>query len=144
MTDDAALRRETLRVTASVRVPLDEIATRYETSGGAGGQHANRSHTRVELSFDVATSTAFSDAQRERILAKLGPVVRTGAADSRSQTRNRELALERLAGKLAEALHVDPVRRPTRPTKGSVRRRLDAKRQAGERKAMRRRPSIDD
>ena len=125
-------------------MPLDEIATRYETSGGAGGQHANRSHTRVELSFDVATSTAFSDAQRERILAKLGPVVRTGAADSRSQTRNRELALERLAGKLAEALHVDPVRRPTRPTKGSVRRRLDAKRQAGERKAMRRRPSIDD
>lgn len=144
MTDDAAPRRETLRVTASVRVPLDEIAVRYETSGGAGGQHANRSHTRVELSFDVRASTALSDWQRERIVAKLGPVVRAGAADSRSQARNRDLALERLAGKLGTALHVDPVRRPTRPTKGSVRRRLDAKRQTGERKAMRRRPSIDE
>ena len=144
MAGDANAGRETLRVTGSVRVPLDEIAVRFETSGGAGGQHANRSHTRVELSFDVAASTAFSDAQRDRIIAKLGAVVRTGAADSRSQTRNRELALERLAGKLAEALHVDPVRRPTRPTKGSVRRRLDAKRQAGERKVMRRRPSIDE
>jgi ribosome-associated protein len=144
MTGEAASERDTLRVTASVRIPLEEIAVRYETSGGAGGQHANRSHTRVELSFDVAASTAFSYAQRERVLAKLGPVVRTGAADSRSQSRNRELALERLAAKLAVALHVEPTRRPTRPTKASVRRRLDAKRQAGERKAMRRRPSIDE
>jgi ribosome-associated protein len=136
--------RETLRVTSSLRIPVDEIAVRYETSGGAGGQHANRSHTRVELAFDIAASRALSDAQRDRIVAKLGRVVRTGAADSRSQTRNRELAFERLAAKLADALHVDPVRRPTRPTKGSVVRRLDAKRQAGERKAMRRRPSIDE
>jgi ribosome-associated protein len=133
-----------LRVTASVRVPIEEIGVRYETSGGAGGQHANRSHTRVELSFDVVASSAFTDAQRERVVAKLGPVVRAGAADSRSQTRNRELALERLAGKLAAALHVDPVRRPTRPTKASVRRRLDTKRQTGQRKALRRRPAIDD
>jgi ribosome-associated protein len=144
MAGDATAGRETLRVTSSVRVPLEEIVTRFETSGGAGGQHANRSHTRVELSFDVAASTAFSDAQRERVVAKLGPVVRTGAADSRSQSRNRELALERLAAKLAEALHVDPTRRPTRPTKGSVRRRLDTKRQAGEHKVLRRRPSIDE
>lgn len=144
MTGDATAGRETLRVTASVRVPLEDIAVRYETSGGAGGQHANRSHTRVELSFDVRASTALSEAQRDRVVAKLGPVVRAGAADSRSQARNRELALERLGAKLAEALHVDPTRRPTRPTKGSVRRRLDAKRQAGERKVLRRRPSIDE
>lgn len=144
MTGDATAGRETLRVTASVRVPLEDIAVRYETSGGAGGQHANRSHTRVELSFDVRASTALSEAQRDRVVAKLGPVVRAGAADSRSQTRNREIALERLGAKLAEALHVDPTRRPTRPTKGSVRRRLDAKRQAGERKVLRRRPSIDE
>jgi ribosome-associated protein len=141
---EATSGRETLRVTSSVRIPVDEIEVRFETSGGAGGQHANRSHTRVELAFDVAATTALSEVQRERVVAKLGPVVRTGAADSRSQSRNRELALERLAGKLAAALHVDPVRRPTRPTKGSVRRRLDAKRQTGERKAQRRRPSIDD
>lgn len=144
MTGDARPDRELLRVTANVRIPLDEIDVRYETSGGAGGQHANRSHTRVELSFDVAASAVLTDAQRERIVTKLGPVVRAGAADSRSQARNRDLALERLAGKVAAALHVDPVRRPTRPTKASVRRRLDAKRQAGERKALRRRPSIDE
>lgn len=144
MVGNATPERDTLRVTASVRIPIDEIGVRFETSGGAGGQHANRAHTRVELSFDVAASTALGDAQRQRIIAKAGPVVRAHAADSRSQTRNRELALERLATKLAAALHVDPVRRPTRPTKGSVRRRLDTKRQAGERKAMRRRPSIDD
>lgn len=144
MPGDRIPERATLRVTASVRVPLDEIAMRFETSGGAGGQHANRSHTRVELSFDAATSSALSPGQRERIVTKLGPVVRAHAADSRSQTRNRELALERLAEKLAGALHVDPVRRPTRPTKGSVRRRLDSKRQAGRRKVLRRRPTIDD
>lgn len=140
--DDA--QRDTLRVTSSVRVPIDEIAVRYETSGGAGGQHANRSHTRVELSFDVSASVAFSEAQRERVIAKLGRVVYAGAADSRSQTRNRELALERLAQKLAAALHVDAARRATRPTKSSARRRLDAKRQTGERKSLRRRPAIDD
>jgi len=135
--------RETLRVSAAVRIPLDEIAFRNETSGGAGGQHANRSHTRVELTFDAGASPSLSAAQRERILTKLGRVVGAGAADSRSQTRNRELALERLGKKLAAALHVDPPRRPTRPTKASTQRRLDAKRQTGERKLLRRRPATD-
>jgi ribosome-associated protein len=136
--------REALRVTPTVRVPIDEIAFRYETSGGAGGQHANRSHTRVELTFDAAASPSLSAAQRGRIVSKLGRVVSAGAADSRSQTRNRELALERLGQKLAAALHVDPPRRPTRPTKASIRGRLDNKRQAGERKLLRRRPAVDD
>jgi ribosome-associated protein len=134
----------TLRVSPAVRIPLDEVAFRYETSGGAGGQHANRSHTRVELTFDAATSPSLSAAQRERIVSRLGRVVSTGAADSRSQTRNRELALERLRKKLAAALHVDPPRRPTRPTKASVRARLETKQQAGERKLLRRRPTVDD
>lgn len=137
-------QRDMVRVTRSVSIPRDEIAVRYETSGGAGGQHANRSHTRVELSFDVAATRALDPTQRQRVIGKLGPVVTAGATDSRSQTRNRELALERLATKLATALHVDEPRRPTRPTKGATRRRLDAKRQTGERKQLRRRPSTDD
>ena len=141
MSDDAS--RETLRVSPAVRIPLDEIAFRFETSGGAGGQHANRSHTRVELTFDAEASPSLSAAQRERILSNLGRVVSAGAADSRSQTRNRELALERLGKKLAAALHVDPPRRPTRPTKASTQRRLDAKRKTGERKLLRRRPTTD-
>jgi ribosome-associated protein len=137
------IERESLRVTSSVRIPLDEIAFRFETSGGAGGQHANRSHTRVELTFDVEASASLSAAQRERIIDKLGRVVNAGAADSRSQTRNRDLALDRLAKKLAAALHVDPPRRPTRPTKASKQRRLDAKRQTGEKKQRRRPPTTD-
>lgn len=141
MSDD--VERESLRVTPSVRIPLDEIAFRFETSGGAGGQHANRSHTRVELTFDVEASASLSAAQRERIIDKLGRVVNAGAADSRSQTRNRDLALDRLAKKLAAALHVDPPRRPTRPTKASKQRRLDAKRQTGEKKQRRRPPTTD-
>jgi ribosome-associated protein len=141
VSDDAG--RETLRVNPAVRIPLDEITFRYETSGGAGGQHANRSHTRVELTFDVEASASLGAAQRQRIIGKLGRVVSAGAADSRSQTRNRELALERLGKKLAAALHVDPPRRPTRPSKASTQRRLDAKRQTSERKQLRRRPPTD-
>lgn len=137
------IERESLRVNPEVRIPLDEITFRYETSGGAGGQHANRSHTRVELSFDAGASPSLSEAQRNRILDQLGRVVTAGAADSRSQSRNRELALERLGKKLAAALHVDPPRRPTRPSKASKQRRLDAKRQTGERKALRKPPPAD-
>jgi ribosome-associated protein len=144
MSDQRGTPREMLRVTSALSIPVDEIGVRFETSGGAGGQHANRSHTRVELQFDVLAGTTLSQVQRDRIVEKLGPVVRAGSADTRSQYRNRELALERLAEKLARALHVDPPRRATRPTRGSVVRRLDAKRQTGERKAMRRRPSADD
>lgn len=131
-------------MSAAVRIPLEEIAVRYDTSGGPGGQHANRSQTRVELTFDVAASPSLSEAQRERIAGKLGPIVSAGASDSRSQTRNRELALARLGDKLAAALRVDPPRRPTRPSRSSTLRRLDTKRQAGRRKQLRRRPTADD
>lgn len=133
-----------LRVTSSVRIPLDEIVVRYETSGGAGGQHANRSRTRVELTFHADESPSLSAAQRQRIVSKLGPTVSAGSTDTRSQARNRDVALDRLADKLAAALRVDPPRRATRPTKASARRRLDAKRRTGERKQRRQRPSADD
>lgn len=138
------LARETVRVGPTLRIPLDEVMFRYETSGGAGGQHANRSHTRVVVTFDAAASPSLDATQRERIVGAAGNVVSAVAADSRSQTRNRELALDRLGRKLATALHVDPPRRQTRPTRSSVRGRLDSKRQIGQRKQLRRRPSVDD
>jgi len=131
-------------VTNSVRIPRHELAVSFSASGGPGGQHANKASTRVELSFDVETSSALSDVQRERLLAKLGPVVRVVADDERSQLRNRTLAEERLAARLRDALHVPRRRRATQPTRGSQRRRVDAKKQRGETKRYRRPPSIDD
>jgi len=131
-------------VTNSVRIPRHELAVSFSASGGPGGQHANKAATRVELSFDVETSSALSDVQRERLLAKLGPVVRVVADDERSQLRNRTLAEDRLAAKLRDALHVPRSRRATQPTRGSQRRRVDAKKQRGETKRYRRPPSLDD
>jgi len=131
-------------VTNSVRIPRHELAVSFSASGGPGGQHANKAATRVELSFDVETSSALSDVQRERLLEKLGPVVRVVADDERSQLRNRTLAEDRLAAKLRDALHVPRRRRATQPTRGSQRRRVDAKKQRGETKRYRRPPSIDD
>jgi ribosome-associated protein len=132
-----------LRVTASVVVPAHELEWRFGPSGGPGGQHANRAHTRAEVRFDVRTSSALSDAQRARLLGRLGETVIVSADDERSQLRNRRLALDRLRRRLADALKVDPPRRPTRPSRGSVERRLDAKRRQGDRKRDRRRPSDD-
>ena len=131
-------------VTNSVRIPRHELAVSFSASGGPGGQHANKAATRVELSFDVETSSALSDVQRERLLAKLGPVVRVVADDERSQLRNRTVAEDRLAAKLRDALHVPRSRRATQPTRGSQRRRVDAKKQRGETKRYRRPPSLDD
>jgi ribosome-associated protein len=126
-----------------VVIPAHELEWRFGPSGGPGGQHANRAHTRAEVRFDVRTSTALSEAQRNRLVARIGEVVTVGADDERSQLRNRRLALDRLRRKLAEALRVDPPRRPTRPSRGSVERRLEAKRQQGARKRDRRRPHDD-
>ena len=131
-------------VTNSVGIPRHELAVSFSASGGPGGQHANKASTRGELSFDVETSSALSDVQRERLLAKLGPVVRVVADDERSQLRNRTLAEDRLAAKLRDALHVPRRRRATQPTRGSQRRRVDAKKQRGETKRYRRPPSLDD
>ena len=132
-----------LRVARGVEIPLDEVQLRASRSSGPGGQHANVTASRVEAIFDVGASSALSDEQKRRVAARLGPRVTAVAQDSRSQTRNRELALERLRERLEKALHVPRSRRATRPTKASRERRLDAKRRGSERKAQRRRPSSD-
>ena len=132
-----------LRVTSSVRIPLAEIELRFSASGGPGGQHANKAATRVELRFDVAASQVLRPRQRERIVERLGPVVRVVVDEERSQVRNRAIAEERLAARLASALHVEPPRRPTRPTRGSKERRLSSKKRRSETKANRRPPRHD-
>lgn len=130
---------DVLRITASVRIPAHELEWRFGPSGGPGGQHANRAHTRAEVRFDIEASTAFSDAQRQRVISKVGSIIVVSADDERSQLRNRRIALERLRVKLERALRVETPRRPTRPGKGAVERRLDAKRRQASRKQERRR-----
>ncbi|HEX8122910.1 MAG TPA: alternative ribosome rescue aminoacyl-tRNA hydrolase ArfB [Solirubrobacteraceae bacterium] len=132
-----------LQVTPSVAIPDDEIVVRASRSSGPGGQHANVTASRIEATFDVAASRALSDEQKRRVIERCGPRVTAVAQDNRSQARNRELALDRLARRLAAALHVPRKRRPTKPTAASRRRRLEAKRRAGEKKAARRRPDPD-
>jgi ribosome-associated protein len=133
-----------MEVTRDVAVPLREIALRTSRSSGPGGQHANVTDSRVEAIFDVAASTALTDAQRARVLARCGPVVRAVAQDARSQARNRELALERLRERLARALAVPRARRATRPTAASRTRHQEAKRRQAQRKRDRRRPPGED
>jgi len=127
-------------VTRSVRLPRSEIDYRFSRSSGPGGQHAQKSDTRVEATFDVEASSALSEAQKRRVVAKAGPVLRAVAQDERSQWRNRERATERLVGSLRQALKVERRRRPTKPTKASKERRLDAKRRRGDVKRLRRPP----
>jgi len=131
-------------VTRDVSIPLSEIVIRTSRSSGPGGQHANVTASRVEASFDASESPSLNGAQRERVMAKCGPVVRAVAQDARSQARNRELALERLRERLARALHVPRTRRPTRPTKASRVRREHTKRRQAQRKRDRRRPATED
>jgi len=134
-----------LRVTGTCAIPLDELDWRFSGSGGPGGQHANTSNTRVEVRFDVAGSPSLSPSQRARLLERVGPAVRVVAADTRSQARNRELALARLRERLADALRTPRARRATAPSAGGRRRRLDAKRRRGELKRQRRmRPGPED
>jgi ribosome-associated protein len=115
-------------VTRSVSIPLAEIGFRVSRSSGPGGQHANTSETRVEVVFDVEASESLTERQKRRVVAAAGQVVRAVAQDERSQARNRELAVERLAAKLRQALRVERRRVATRPTKASVERRLESKR----------------
>lgn len=131
-----------LRIGRDAAVPLSEVELRTSRSSGPGGQHANVTASRVEAVFDVCASRALSEQQRERIASRLGPVVRAVAQDTRSQARNRELALERLRGRLEGALAVQRPRRATRPTRASRRRRAESKRRRGELKWMRRRPEL--
>ena len=115
-------------MTRSVSIPRSELRIRVSRSSGPGGQHANTAETRVEAVFDVDASVALTDRQKQRVRASAGPVLRAVAQDERSQARNRELAVERLVGKLREALKVERRRVATRPTKASVERRLESKR----------------
>jgi ribosome-associated protein len=135
--------RQRLRINRELEIPLAELTLRASRSSGPGGQHANVTASRVEASFDVESSPSLSEAQRERLLARLGPRVVAVAQDERSQARNRELALRRLAERLARALSVPRKRRATRPTAASRARRLEAKRQAAQRKLGRRRPAAE-
>jgi ribosome-associated protein len=129
-----------LRIDERLSIPLAEIELRTSRSSGPGGQHANVTASRVEAVFDVKASRALDEAQRARLLSRLGTVVTAVAQDARGQSRNRELALQRLARKLAAGLLVPRRRRATRPTKASRLRRLERKRRAAERKRGRRRP----
>lgn len=134
---------ESLRVTRSVVVPVSEIQIRVSRSSGPGGQHAQKSSTRVEASFDVETTTALTDGQRRRVLARAGRVIRAVAQDERSQARNRELATERLVEKLREALAVPRRRVATKPTAAAKKRRLEAKLRRARTKSLRRPPAAE-
>jgi ribosome-associated protein len=137
------MERESIRVTRSVSIPLSEIDFRTSRSSGPGGQHAQKSETRVEALFDVEASNALTARQKHRVVRKAGPVLRAVAQDERSQARNRELAVERIAEALRAALHVDRKRVPTKPSKAAVERRLEQKRRRSQAKRLRQPPSSE-
>ena len=127
-----------IRVTRSVELPEAEIELRTSRSSGPGGQHAQKSETRVEAVFDVDASSALTERQKQRVRSRVGPVLRAVAQDERSQSRNKELAVERLVEQLRRALRVERRRVPTKPSEASRQRRLDDKRRRGEVKRLRR------
>lgn len=133
-----------LRVTKSCAIPLDELTWKFTGSGGPGGQHANTANTKAEVRFDVEGSPSLGPRQRARLLQRLGPTVRVAASDERSQARNRQLALERLRSRLADALKVERERRPTAPTRASKVRRVEAKRRRSDVKRLRGRPASEE
>jgi ribosome-associated protein len=132
-----------MQLRPNTAIPLREVSVRASRSSGPGGQHANTTDSRIEATFDVAASASLTDEQKRRIIGRLGPRVVAVAQDERSQSRNRELALERLRRRLSAALAVARPRHATRPTKASVKRRQAAKRRQSERKRDRRRPPTD-
>ena len=129
-----------MRVTRSVVLPLSEVELRFSRSSGPGGQHANTSETRVEAIFAVEASSALTDAQKRRVLAKAGPTLRAIAQDERSQLRNRELAIDRLVEQLRQALKVERRRVATKPTRAARERRLESKKRRSQTKKLRRPP----
>jgi ribosome-associated protein len=133
-----------LRVDERLSIPLGEIELRASRSSGPGGQHANVTASRVEAVFDVAASATLDDAQRARLVERAGPAITAVAQESRGQARNRELALQRLAEKIAAGLKVPRSRRATRPSRAARARRLEQKRRTADRKRARRRPPADE
>jgi ribosome-associated protein len=136
----AVIPRESIQVTSRLAIPLEEVELRYSRSSGPGGQHAQKTETRVEAVFDVARSATLSEAQKKRLAARAGPVVRAVAQDERSQSRNRELARERLGEAIRAGVRVPRKRRPTKPTAASRERRLEGKKRRASVKRMRQRP----
>ena len=132
---------ESIRVTRSVLLPLAEVELQYSRSSGPGGQHAQKSETRAVAVFDVEASSALTERQKQRVIGRVGPVLRAVAQDERSRTRNTELALERLVGQLREALHVERKRVATKPSAAARKRRLEGKRRRGDVKRLRRPPA---
>jgi ribosome-associated protein len=139
----AAIEPESIRVTSRLAIPLSEVELRYSRSSGPGGQHAQKTETRVEAVFRPEESATLSDAQKRRLLDRVGDTVRAVAQDERSQRRNRELALERLASAIASGLRTHRRRRPTKPSPQAVERRLSEKRRRAEAKRLRRPPPED-
>jgi ribosome-associated protein len=136
----AVIPRESIQVNSRLAIPLEDVELRTSRSSGPGGQHAQKTETRVEAVFDVTRSAVLSERQKERLLGRVGPVVRAVAQDERSQSRNRELALERLAETIREGLRVPRKRRPTKPSAAARERRLEGKRRRATKKELRRRP----
>jgi ribosome-associated protein len=136
----AAMAGESIRVTRSVVLPLSDIEYRTSRSSGPGGQHAQKTESRVEALLDVEGTQALTDVQKRRVVARLGPTVRAIAQDERSQSRNKDLATERLVNQLREALKVPRRRRPTKPSKAAVERRLEQKKRRSQTKRLRRGP----
>jgi ribosome-associated protein len=134
------MESDAIRVTRSVAIPRSEIELRFSRSSGPGGQHAQKSDTRVDARFDVLASTALTDGQKRRVVARAGPVLRAVAQDERSQWRNRELAVERLVESLREALRVERRRVATKPSAQARERRMEAKRRRSQLKRQRRPP----
>lgn len=133
-----------LHVNDEIVIPESELTYRFSTSGGPGGQHANRSATRVDMTFDIADSPSIPEPSKSALVAALGDRVTVSVDESRSQWRNRQLAKRRLADKLLKALKTQRVRRPTRPKRSAKRKRMEGKRRRSEVKQLRRRPTSDD
>jgi ribosome-associated protein len=133
-----------LKIDDDLSIPLSEIELRASRSSGPGGQHANVTDSRIEAVFDVVASQVLSDDQRDRLVNRLGPRIDAVAQDARGQARNRELALKRLAEKIAIGLHVERERRPTRPSRSAKERRLESKRRTSQKKQRRGGPRRDD
>ena len=137
----AAIDGESIQVTKTVAIPVSEIALRFSRSSGPGGQHAQKTETRVEATFDVEASSGLTATQKARVVRRAGPIIRAVAQDERSQARNRELAVERVVAALREGLKVERRRRPTNPTAASRARRLEHKRRRSQTKRLRRPPN---
>ena len=137
----AAIARESIQVTPRLAIPLEEVQLRYSRSSGPGGQHAQKTETRVEAVFDAVASETLTDAQKRRLTARMGRVVRAVAQDERSRWRNRELALERLAEAIRAGIRVERKRRPTKPSAAARKQRLESKRRRSQVKRLRKPPT---